>query len=214
MKTVKCPVCGEVALALRKGPNRFVTHRRMAVEVPHDFELPECANCGARPISFKVAEKLDPLLQEAYLKRLAQLVDDDLERLAQTRPLYEWEQILGYSKGWLSKIREAKAPSPQAVALIRLMANAPEREKELKELWASRPTTHVVAEVTVSVSERQIPEPPRAALAQALHSAQTVTTHELNLWGDPHDAWLVAVTACAEDAADLDDSSNDLGLAA
>lgn len=217
-KTVKCPVCGELALSLRTGPNRFVTHRRMAVEVPHDFPLPECSSCGARPINLRLAEKLDPLLEAAYQKRLTQLVNDDLDRLAVTRPLYEWETVLGYSKGWLSKIREAKSPSPQAVALIRLMANAPEREKELKELWATHPTTHVVAGVSVTVSEKRIPEPPKPALLQVHASVQVVhpqLTGELDLWGDPQDSWQVAIAADGNDGGDdVQDDTGDLGLAA
>lgn len=65
----KCPVCGEVTLALLKGPGRFVTQRRVEVEVPHDFELPECANCGAQPISLKLAERLCPLLDAVLAAR-------------------------------------------------------------------------------------------------------------------------------------------------
>ena len=211
MKTVKCPVCGEVALALRKGPNRFVTHRRMAVEVPHDFELPECAHCGARPINLKLAEKLDPLLQAAYEARLAQLVNADLDRLSQTRPLYEWEQILGYSKGWLSKIREARAPSPQAVALVRLMANAPDREKELKELWASRPTTHVLAGVSHAVSEKRISEPPRADFVVLRDfSVQTAPVSVSLLPGH----WHASTRVSAATVTNERDDAPDLGLAA
>lgn len=161
MKTIKCPVCGEVALALRTGPGRFVTHRRMEVEVPEDFALPECAHCGARPINLRTAEKLDPLLEAGYHKRLTELVNADLDRLSRTRPLYEWEQILGYSKGWLSKIREAKAPSPQAVALIRLVANAPDRVKELSDLWA-RPRTTVLTSTASTVA----PQPTAELTAQ------------------------------------------------
>lgn len=148
MKTVKCPVCGELSLSLRTGRHRFITHRRMEVEVPEDFPLPECASCGARPINMRVAEKLDPLLEAAYQRRLTELVNADLDRLSRVRPLYEWEMILGYSKGWLSKIREAKSPSPQAVALIRLVANAPQRITELSALWA-RPATPTAAAVSV-----------------------------------------------------------------
>lgn len=152
MKTVKCPVCGEVALSLRKGPHRFLTHRRLQVEVPEDIELPECGECGARPINLKLAEKLDPILQEAYERRLAQLVNDDLDRLAARRPLYEWEQILGLSKGWLSKVREARTPGSQLVALLRLLANDPSRELELRELWAAPGSTHVVTGMSESIA--------------------------------------------------------------
>lgn len=137
MKSVKCPVCGKVSLALRRGPSRYLTHRLMQVELPHDFALPECSACGARPISLKLAEQLDPLLEEAYQLRLRALIDADLSRLAEVRPLYEWEQLLGLSKGWLSKVREARAPGPQLVGLVRLLANDPARERELRELWSA-----------------------------------------------------------------------------
>lgn len=165
MKTIRCPSCGEQALALRAGPNRFVTHRRVQVEVPHDFALPECAACGARPISARVAEQLDPLLEAAYQVRLQALVDADLERLAERRPLYEWEHLLGLSKGWLSKVREARAPGPQLVALVRLLANDANRERELRELWAAPgPMRVVTGRETLVATQAPPPAPPRVRL--------------------------------------------------
>lgn len=145
MKTVPCPVCAEKTLALRTGPGRTMKHRLMQVAIPDDFALPECSTCGAQPIDLKTARRLDPLLQAEYERRLSELVNKDLEALASRRPLYEWEQILGFSKGWLSKVREAKAPSAQLVALVRLIANEPAREFELRELWSSRGNEHVAA---------------------------------------------------------------------
>lgn len=67
-RTIQCPVCEKRTLSLRTGPGRLTRHRDMQVEVPHDFPLPECSSCGARPIDLNTARKLEPLL-EAALER-------------------------------------------------------------------------------------------------------------------------------------------------
>jgi hypothetical protein len=118
----------------------MIRHRMMEVEVPADFALSECSACGARPIDWKTARRLDPLLEGAYRAELSSRVTADLEVLVATRPLYEWERALGLSEGYLSKLRAEKAPSAQLVALLRLLANQPARQAELADLWAGRPT--------------------------------------------------------------------------
>lgn len=135
MKQIACPVCGEVALALRRGPGRTMRFRLMEVEVPADIELPQCANCKTMPINYQTAQRLDPILQVEYEKQLSKLISVDLDRLADVKPLYEWERQLGLSAGYLSKVR-TKPPSPQLVALVRLLANEPLRYEELAHLWS------------------------------------------------------------------------------
>lgn len=160
----KCPVCERNTLEVRAGPGRFMIHKRMEVEVPADVPLRECSNCGARPVSLKTAHELTPLLEAAYEKRLSDLADQALSRLAEVHPLYEWEQILGYSKGWLSKVREARKPGPQLVMLLQLLANHPARQRELSELWVASPARHVVSEVSRSIAEQ--PAPPSVPKVQ------------------------------------------------
>lgn len=172
MKTIHCPVCEQKTLALRTGPGRVMRHRLMEVAVPDDFPLPSCSNCGARPIDLKTAQRLDPVLEAAYERRLSELVSADLELLAAVRPLYEWERILGFSKGWLSKIREAKTPSPQLVGLIRLLANSPDRELELRELWSTPGAGHVVTKVAQAVVLSPIEPPPAKTQMRLVYSAQ------------------------------------------
>ena len=165
MTKTQCPVCEEQTLSIRTGPGRSMRHRLMEVVVPDDFPLPECSNCGARPITLKTAKALDPILQAEYERRLSELVNKDLEQLAEVRPLYEWERIIGVSKGWLSKIREAKPPSPQLVALVRLLANEPTREHELRELWSATRTSHLVTSVSSTLATARIaPVPARVEM--------------------------------------------------
>lgn len=140
MKRIECPVCGETALEVRQGPGRMMKHRLLEVEIPSDFALPECGACGARPIDWKAAKQLDPLLEKAYQKALSDLVAADLEVLANVKPIYEWERDLGLSVGYLSKVRNEKTPSAQLVALVRLLANQPSRVHEVADLWAGRST--------------------------------------------------------------------------
>lgn len=140
MKRIECPVCGERALEMRQGPGRMMKHRLLEVEVAPEFALPECGSCGARPINWKTAELLDPVLEKAYQQKLSALIAADIELLAKVKPLYEWERELGLSAGYLSKVRNEKAPSAQLVALVRLLANEPNRRAELADLWAGRAT--------------------------------------------------------------------------
>jgi hypothetical protein len=146
-KTMTCPVCGEQSLSTTSGPGRTVKHRTMLVEVPADFALPECSACGARPLDWRTAARLDPLLEAAYQSKLRQMVEADLAVLSAARPLYEWERLLGLSAGSLSRLRnDNKTPSAPLVALVRLLANDPDRRAELEALWAGRPASVVVAE--------------------------------------------------------------------
>jgi hypothetical protein len=138
MKRIECPACGETALEVRQGPGRMMKHRLLEVEIPSDFPLPECGACGAQPIDWKAAKQLDPLLEKAYQKALSDLVAGDLDVLASVQPIYEWERDLGLSAGYLSKVRNEKAPSAQLVALVRLLANQPSRAREVADLWAGR----------------------------------------------------------------------------
>lgn len=146
MKTIECPVCGKKALARRKGPGRTMKHRNMLVPVPDDFELPECSSCGARPLDWRTAERLDPLLEDAYQSRLASMAEADVASLAELRPLYEWERLLNLSAGYLSKLRGAKKPSAQLAALLRLLVNHPERRHELESLWEGKQASVVISE--------------------------------------------------------------------
>ncbi len=136
MKLVNCPVCEKRTLGLRAGPGRTMKHRNLEVPLPDDLALPECSSCGARPIDWKTAKSLDPILQAAWEAKLSSLVAADLEVLAAIRPLYEWERLLKLSVGYLSKIRGEKTPGAQLVVLLRLLANDPERAAELESLWA------------------------------------------------------------------------------
>ena len=156
---MQCPVCGEQTLTFRTGAGRFITHKRMQVEVPAEFPLKECSNCHARPISLKTAGQLTPLLDAAYDRRLCELADQSLTQLAKIKPLYVWEQILGFSKGWLSKVREARTPGSQLVMLLRLLANDASREKELCDLWQQPHSETVVTGMSHGVAQ-ELPPPP------------------------------------------------------
>lgn len=139
MREVECPVCGKRTLALRTGAGRHMKHRNMEVTLPDDVAVPECRTCGARPIDYRLAKKLDAVLERLWQQQLAITLAKDLEVLSEDRPLYQWEQLLGLSVGYLSKLKKAKRPSAQLVALVRLLANQPERRRELERLWARGP---------------------------------------------------------------------------
>lgn len=126
MKVLFCDVCGAEALALAARPGRTTLHRQIEVPIPADFPLPECSVCGHLVINFKAAEKLSPLLEEAWERELSARALADLQVLAKVRPLFEWERLLNLSPGYLSKIRGGKTPGAQLVVTLRLLANAPD----------------------------------------------------------------------------------------
>lgn len=150
MKLIDCAVCSKKTLGLRAGPGRTILHRNTMVPVPDDFELPECSNCGSRPIPWKLAKQLAPRLDEAWAALMRARVSADIEALGQVRPLYEWERLLNLSGGYLSKLKGEKTPSAPLVALLRLLANQTDRADEVEALWAGRPTvTHSEARITL-----------------------------------------------------------------
>jgi hypothetical protein len=171
---LKCPVCEQQTLELRARAGRFTHHKQLELEIPADFALPECSNCGARPVSLKTAKALTEVLEGVYTRRLSALADQSLDRLAEVRPLYEWERLLGYSKGWLSKIREARTPAPQLVALLHLLANAPERLRELQDLWSTTPHRVVAGHATATAHSQtpRLPRPLKLVLVSSQHSQQ------------------------------------------
>ncbi len=161
MTTFKCPACGEKALSLRTGAGRTMRHRNMEVAVPDDFALPECTACGARPLDMKTVKRLDPILEQAYADRLCAAVEADIDALAGLRPLYEWERVLNLSAGYLSKLRGSKTPSAQLAALLRLLANHPERARELESLWAGEAQSVILSEqLTLSATPLARPARP------------------------------------------------------
>lgn len=130
------------------------------VPVPGDFALPECSNCGSRPIPWKLAKQLAPHLDEAWAVLMRARVSADIEALGQVRPLYEWERLLNLSAGYLSKLKGEKTPSAPLVALLRLLANQTDRAQELEALWAGGPTvTHSEARIILSAVQAPVRKP-------------------------------------------------------
>lgn len=173
MKTIDCPVCGERALAMRRGVDRRLRHRNAELTIPDDIELPECASCGARPISMKLAKKLEPVLEAAWSAQLRRWAAASLETLERVRPLYEWERLLNVSVGYLSKLKTSKSPSAQLVALLRLIANDPSRAGEIESLWANERT--LVVHESIRVASPQPVERARPKMERVLRNVSLRT---------------------------------------
>lgn len=139
MKKIKCPICEQVELALVAKTGRTMKHRVLpAVAIPEDFELPECGNCGAAPIDWRTAKRLDAVLEAAYGRALVERTEVALGRLKAVKPLREWEALLGLSAGYLSKVKGDAVPSAQLTGLLWLLANEPARAEELREVWSDQ----------------------------------------------------------------------------
>jgi hypothetical protein len=165
MKLIECSVCGRRTLGLRTGAGRILKHRNAMVPVPDDVELPECTTCGSRPIPWKLAKQLEPVLEAAWSEQMRRHVAADLEILCGVKPLYEWERLLNLSAGYLSKLKGDKTPSAPLVALLRLLANQPERARELEALWQGEANLVVRSQVRLSVGAppAPLPRPPIVA---------------------------------------------------
>lgn len=60
--SIECPVCGEKALELIIGHGRTIPTHLGVIVIPDNLAVPECSNCGTRPIDWKTAKVLDRIL--------------------------------------------------------------------------------------------------------------------------------------------------------
>lgn len=138
----RCRECGVGKVRLSARPGRKARFRTLNLTVPSDFELPTCDNCGAEWLNEEFASKLDSVLEMQYREDLSSRVKSALEKVVVATSQRDLERLLGLSHGYLSKLRSGdRAPSPDLVAVLTLLANDVSRIDEVKALWGAPDTS-------------------------------------------------------------------------
>jgi hypothetical protein len=137
-KARRCHECGvgEVLPVAKKG--RFARYKTMGrLEIPDDFPIPTCSNCGAEWIDGKTAEELDEALSRAFRAELRARVLKAILDIGKHAPQRKLERLLGLSQGYLSKLRSGdRIPSTELVSQLALISRDPKRRiLELEEFW-------------------------------------------------------------------------------
>lgn len=144
----RCRECGVGKVRLVSKAGRQTRYRTMAnVEVPADLELPTCDNCNVEWLDEASASRLDAALEAVYREELGKRVRGALDELINVVPQRELERLIGLSQGYLSKLRSGdRAPSPDLVTLLGLLANDVSRVEEVKAMWGDSQIAAVAAE--------------------------------------------------------------------
>ena len=72
----KCMGCGEVAVVpVRRGGRTGTYSNVSALDIPADFPIPTCANCGVEWLDHDTAEGLDRVLEVAYQRQRQDDID-------------------------------------------------------------------------------------------------------------------------------------------
>jgi hypothetical protein len=141
MKAKKCRECGIGTISPQKGPGRFVRYKTMAnLEIPSDFEIPTCDNCGAEWLNKNAASKLDETLETLFRANLKKRAQEAIKLLVEHVPKYKLESLLGLSHGYLSKLSSGdRDPSAELVSQLAMLAKDPSsRVLELEKFWEQK----------------------------------------------------------------------------
>jgi len=138
MKQLRCAKCGKGTIRPVARAGRREWYKTMELDVPADFSIPTCDNCGEEWLSVRRSRTLDRALEKAYVAELVKLVSQQLAKLAEASvEQRRVEQLLGLSQGYLSHVKVGRhAPSPMLLAELVLLAKDPARRlKELEIFW-------------------------------------------------------------------------------
>lgn len=152
-----CSACGRGTIVPARGPGRIVGFKQIpGIEIPADFPIPTCTQCGVPSLDKNTLRKMDRALDGAYRERLAEELIAALQLLEEHEiSQRELENALGLSPGYLSKLKHRKeVPSAALVAVLMLLAARPSRIKELRNYWTRgfENVPHVVPSPNAAVS--------------------------------------------------------------
>lgn len=134
-------VCEGCRLGLKMrpaGPGQTVRYRNLGgVPLPPEVSVPTCPRCLVRVLDADTAERLAPLLHQAYEEELRRRVRESIDVLMQHKSQRGLERLLGLSQGYLSRLRAGTGtPSAELVSHLALLAHDPiARLGELEGYW-------------------------------------------------------------------------------
>ncbi len=139
IEALRCLACGALTVKPRTGGGRKRPYRVFpALPLPDDLRVPTCGRCHVEYSDDSMNHALEQALSVAYLDRLRWLTGEALRGLKPHISQRRLELLTGLSQGYLSRLLAGKGnPSPTLVALLLLLANAPEKRLvELSRCWA------------------------------------------------------------------------------
>ena len=137
-KPKRCHECGIGEIRPNKAKGRHAHYKTMPnLEIPEDFPIPTCNNCGAEWLDEKTADALDQRLEEAFREALKERALKSIEEISKHVSQRKLESLLGLSQGYLSKLRSGdRVPSAELVSQLALISHAPGRRiREIERFW-------------------------------------------------------------------------------
>lgn len=146
----RCPNCG--GRVVRQPSPRVEMYKGVPLTLPDDVLVPTCTTCGEQFINPALARRMSDSLEEQHQEVLYERFVEALARLREHGSLAAIERLLGYSQGYLSKLKQERRNLTKAtvVQLMQLAVDPRKRLDELKEFFAP------------SVPEHKQPSQPRS----------------------------------------------------
>lgn len=139
-----CVECGEKAVEPTAKPGRTTSVDGFVVELPEDFEIPTCVNCGAEMLDRETARRMDEFAIPVAISMKAEHVRrvvDDIRSTDSSIRLQDVERACGVTRSYLSHVQAGrKSASITLIRLLEAYAAAPaELHRHLRgEEWQAR----------------------------------------------------------------------------
>jgi len=132
-----CPACEVGTLQpVRKAGRRMPLRQIPDLEIPADFPVPTCDQCGEESFGRRDLAALDAAMGEAYTRALAVKAEQAIRTLGDHVHQRELERLLGLSAGYASKLKNGQSePGAPLTALLLVLADQPALLDRLRELW-------------------------------------------------------------------------------
>ena len=136
-RTFRCIECGVGTVRPIARVGRRQRYKMMELVLPAGVKVPTCDKCGVEYLSESSAAAEDAALEPLYRRELRRRAKEAIERLMPYVDERDLEQLMGLSRGYLSRLRTGQRdPSADLVALMTLLARNPrQRVVELRRSW-------------------------------------------------------------------------------
>lgn len=127
----RCPNCGGAVVA--QPSVRAETYKGLSLHLPKDLRIPTCKKCGEEFINPSIAQRMTESLEQHHQEFLYARFIAALETLREHRSLAAIERLLGYSPGYLSKLKQERRNLTKST-VVQLMQLAVDPRTRLDEL--------------------------------------------------------------------------------
>jgi len=126
--------CGNCGGSVVPQPSTHIEmYKGVPLTLPDDLLIPTCTKCGEQFINHTIAKRMTEVLEQGHQEVLYDRFIDALDRLRDYVSLAAIERLLGYSQGYLSKLKQERRNLTKSTVL-QLMQLAVDPRKRLDEL--------------------------------------------------------------------------------